>query len=228
MLRALASTIVLAFLASGTVAARAAESDPPWLQARAGTIARVDIAPWPVADEPEAALTISAASLEQDFTANASRPGDVRYGPVGVVVRIVRVLPGKRVALVHGMQHRWEAYARIERLVPEVPPGTTLVAAGGFGGFADFYSTLATTQAHAGRIATGSRLTTIGSGVAPYDPDSSGLVRVHVRVVNGAARGRTGWIATGYTGLPRAHVPSNAEVAARACTCRLIEFDPAR
>jgi hypothetical protein len=217
------SVALLVCLAESPAAAM--PRDPAWLVPGPGTIARVDIAPWEVADEPEAALTDSAASISHDFTADAERPGDVHYESVGVLVRIERVMPSGPVALVHGVEKRWQAYARIERLVPNVPPGTLLVAAGGFEGFADFYTRLDTLEARAGRLATGSRLVALGTGVAPYDPDSPGLVRLHVRVTSGSRRGSSGWIPVGYTGLPVARLSADADVTERACSCRLIAFN---
>jgi hypothetical protein len=197
---------------------------PPWLVIAPGAVARVDIAPWLVSDEPEAALTIGADSLRRDFSADATRPDDVLYEPIGVRVRVVRLLGGGRLALVHGLTGRFQGYATRSRLIPEVPSGTVLLAAGGFGGFADFYPALDTPERQAGRLATGSRLVALGIGVAPYDPDSADLVRVRVRVLDGDLRGRTGWVAVVYTGLPERRLPASAEVAEKACGCRLIQF----
>jgi len=204
-------------------AATDARTLPPWLSLVAGTTARVDIAPWLVSDEPEAALTESPQSLERNFSDDAARPGDVFYRPIGVRVRIVHLDSDGRTALVHGVGDRFEAYAPIERLVPEIPAGTILIAAGGFGGFADFYPTLRTPQNRAGRIATGSRLVALATGVAPYDPDSADLVRVRVRALDGNLRGHTGWLAIGYTGLPETQ-NQRSDVAERACGCRLVHF----
>jgi len=204
-----------------------AESRPPWLALRAGAIARVDIAPWLVSDEPEAALTETAGSLERNFSDDADRPSDVVYRQVGIRVRVVSIGRDGRTALVHGIGDRFEAYAPIERLIPEIPTGTVLVTAGGFGGFSDFYPTLGTPEKNADRIATGSRLVAIGMGVSPYDPDSADLVRVHVRALDGNLRGRTGWLAVGYTGLPVTGPVQSADVAEKACNCRLAIFaDP--
>ncbi len=200
---------------------------PAWLSLRAGTVARVDIAPWLVSDEPEAALTESPHSLERNFSDDATRPDDVVYRAIGVRVRVLSLGRDGRTAHVHGIGDRFEAYAPIQRLIPEIPAGTLLVAAGGFGGFSDFYPTLSTPEKHADRIATGSRLVAIGMGVAPYDPDSADLVRVHVRALDGNLRGRTGWLAVGYTGLPVTGPVQSADVAEKACNCRLAIFaDP--
>jgi hypothetical protein len=201
-----------------------AATRPAWLSLGVGTTARVDIAQWLVSDEPEAALTESPQSVERNFSDDARRPGDVFYRPIGVRVRVVRVDSDGRTALVHGVGDRFQAYAPIERLVPEIPVGTILVAAGGFGGFADFYPTLQTPEKHAGRIATGSHLLAIATGVAAYDPDSADLVRVRVRALDGNLRGRSGWIAVGYTGLPATQNPTPSDVAEKACGCRLVEF----
>jgi hypothetical protein len=215
---ALALCALAASRAPGSAATR-----PAWLSPDAGTTARVDIAPWLVSDEPEAALTESAQSLERNFSDDATRPIDVVYRPIGVRVRIVHLDRDGRTALVHGIGDRFQAYAPIERLVPEIPSGTVLVAAGGFGGFADFYPTLQTPEKRAGRIATGTRLLALETGVAPYDPDSADLVRVRVRALDGDQRGSVGWISVSYTGLPGARGASS-DVAERACGCRLVQF----
>lgn len=223
MFRIAPALLAIACVAA-SLPARAAPGDPAWLVLRPGSLARVDLAPWAVSDEPEAALTLGAASSARDYTADAERPGDVAYEPIGVSVRVVRVVRAG-VALVHGRTGRWQAYTRLERLIPDVPPGTALVAAGGFGGFADFYPTLGTKQPQAERLATGSGLAVLGTDVAPYDPDSSDLVRLHVRVTSGTLRGRSGWVAASYAGLPRKRLPADASVAERACACRLVQFD---
>jgi hypothetical protein len=197
---------------------------PAWLALDPGTTARVDIAPWLDADEPEAAITQSAASLLRDFSADASRPDDIVYEPVGIRVRVVKVTAAGKLAMVHGISSHFEGFAPLDRLIPEIPAGTLLIAAGGFGGFADFYPEIGTREKVADRVPTGSRLVAIGTGVAPYDPDSADLVRVHVRVLDGNLRGRTGWVAVAYTGLPTRTVPAGAEVAEKACGCRLIQF----
>ncbi len=230
--RFLVIVLGIAFAAVGSCAARGTASAvvasqtnrPAWLVLRPGTIARVDIGLWATADEPEASLTESVASLAGDLSADTARPGDVVYEPVGVRVRVVRVVPGTHVAIVHGIDRRFQAYARIERLIPEIPPGTHLRAAGGFGGFADFYPTLATRQATAQRIATGSDLVALAMGTAPFDPGSADLVRVRVRALSGNLRGRTGWIAVAYTGLPSADPGNAAQPEERACRCRLVQF----
>ncbi|GAC1400171.1 MAG: hypothetical protein NVSMB59_21870 [Vulcanimicrobiaceae bacterium] len=197
---------------------------PAWLALRPGTVARVDLAPWATADEPEASLAASAASFAGDPSSDTTRPGDVVYEPVGVRVRVVRVFPQTHLALVHGIDRRFQAFARVERLVPVVPPGTRLRAAGGFGGFADFYATLATPNARAERLATGSELVALEQDAAPFDAASADLVRVRARVLTGDLRGRTGWVAVAFTGLPQAAAHAGAEVAEHACACRLVQF----
>lgn len=222
------AVVAMATLGTGASPLRAATyapaKTPAWLTLAAGTDARVDIAPWPVSDEPEAALTESAASISRDFTARAERPGDVLFEPIGVRVRILRVLAGGRVAYVRGRDARFRGYTLVARLVPEIPPGTALRAAGGFEGFSDFFATVETPYKAAERLPTGSALVALETGAGPYDPDTSDLVRVRVRVISGALRGRTGWVAVAYTGLPRAHLPRTAAVAERACSCRIVEF----
>jgi hypothetical protein len=203
----------------------AASADPAWLSLGPGVIARVDEAPWPVFDEPEAALTASAASLERDFTADLARPNDVLYEPIGVRVRVLRVLPGKGIAFVRALAAPWAAYAPVDRLFPEVPAGTLLRIAGGFAGFADFFPRLDTPLRHAGGLATGTDVTVLGMGAAPYDPESSDLVRLDVRVLSGTERGRTGWVAAGFAGVPLDHVPATADRASKACSCRILRFD---
>ncbi len=221
--------LAVAILADATLASTARgivakNATPAWLALRPGTLARVDIAPWLYSDEPEAALTESAASIARDFSKHAERPEDVVYQPIGARVSVVRVLPGGRIVRVRGRDARFEAYTLVARLVPDVPPGTPLRAAGGFQGFSDFFATAATPYKAATRLETGSALVALGMGAGPYDPDTSDLVRVHVRVVSGALRGRTGWVAVVYTGLPVARLSPSAAIAEQACTCRIVEF----
>jgi hypothetical protein len=184
----------------------------------------VEIAPWLVWDEPEAALTERAASLARDFTADATRPEDVVYEPVGVRVRIVRVLGNARVALVHGLRTRWQAFAPLDRLVPEIPAQTRLRVAGGFGGFAEFFSALDASPAGALQIPTGTDVVALAMGAARYDPSQPTFVRVRVRVMGGQLRGRTGWIGSAYVGAAADAVPAAAAPAERACSCLLVQF----
>jgi hypothetical protein len=226
-----AVTLAFAFaisLASPTIVrADPATALPTWLALRAGTYGRVDLAPWPTDDEPEAALTAEAASLDRDFTADLGRPNDVVYEPVGVRVRIVRLLEGGRIALVRGAGPgaAWRAYAPVDRIVPEVPPGTMLRAAGGFEGFADFFPSADALAAAAGRIETGTPLVALAIGAARDPAAGSDLVRIRVRVLAGAGRGRTGWIPAAFTGLPVRTLSPEAETAAKACRCRILRFE---
>jgi hypothetical protein len=203
---------------------------PAWLTPRSGSEARVEIAPWLVWDEPEAALTERSGSLARDFTADGTRPEDVVYEPVGVRVRVVRVLRashGSRsaaVALVHGRGARWQAYAPLGRLVPEIPPGAHLRVAGGFGGFAEFFPALDTPPARALQIATGTDVVALGMDTARYDAAEPFFVRARVRVGAGALRGRTGWIPTAYLGAAVDGLPPDAGSAEAACSCLLLQF----
>jgi len=222
---------VLAFETLANVPTIAAEQPgaapvPGWLRLATGTAARVDIAPWPTYDEPEAALAASAASVQRDFSADLARPNDVFYEPIGVRVRIVRVLAGGRIALVRGLTGEWVAYAPLDRVVPEVPPGTRLRVAGGFGGFADFLPALDATGAQARELATGTEVVALGMGAATVAGGDSDLVRVQVRVLTGPQRGQTGWIPAAFTGIPLARPPAQSEEAVRACLCRLVRFGP--
>jgi hypothetical protein len=219
-----AAILGLLIAVASAAAADPREVLPAWLTIAPGTLARVDIAPWDDADEPEAALTQSAASLARNFSDDSTRPDDILYQPVGVRVRVVRASADGRAILVHGVERRFQGYTLPARLIPEIPPGTTLVVAGGFGGFADFYPHLETPEKTADRVETGSKLTVLGTDVAPYDPDSADLVRVRVRVLDGSLGGRTGWVAVAYTGLPESSLPTSADVAEKTCRCRLIRF----
>ncbi len=225
-MRRLAYAVALLTLGALGLAPRtpATAAAPPWLAANAGTAARVEVAPWLVADEPEAALTAGPASLRRDFTVDGTRPEDVVYEPIGVRVRIVHLTSAGRAALVRGIGAQWTAFAPLDRLVPEVPAGTRLRVAGGFGGFADFYPTLATRPARALQIATGSDLVALGFGVAPFDANQPAFVRIHVRVTSGDLAGRSGWIGSLYTGVPADPLPDGAAVAEKACRCRLVQF----
>jgi hypothetical protein len=201
-----------------------ADPRPVWLAARPGAAARVEIAPWLVSDEPEAALTERPASLLRDFTADATRPEDVVYEPIGVRVRLVRLAGNGRVALVHALGARWQAFAPLDRLVPEIPVGTKLRVAGGFGGFAEFYPNLDTPPARALQIATGSDVLALRTGVAPYDRSQPEFVRVRVRVDSGELRGRTGWIGTAYVGAAAVKIPPDAPTTEKVCSCLLVQF----
>lgn len=221
---AAAALVVLSPLSSRADARQNSIAEPFWLVAAPGTFARVDIAPWLDSDEPEAALTASEASLARDFGSDAGRPADIVYAPVGVRVRIVAIVADAGIARVRGRDRAFLAYAPIARLVPEIPPGTRLRTAGGFQGFADFFPTLASPQREALRLETGSMLVALGIGTAAYDSEFADFVRVRVRVTSGTLRGRIGWIAVAYTGIPERSAPRSAEVEEKACTCRLIEF----
>ncbi len=228
-IRLVAFVLASQTLADGATASAeqpGAAPGPGWLRLAAGTAARVDIAPWRAYDEPEAALAASAASVEGDFSADLARPNDVFFEPIGVRVRILRVLAGGRIALVRGLTGGWVAYAPLDRLVPEVPPGTRLRVAGGFGGFADFLPALDATGAQARELATGTELLSLGMGAATIAGGDSDLVRVEVRVLTGPQRGRTGWIPAAFTGIPLARPPAQSEEAVRACLCRLVRFGP--
>ena len=79
-----------------------------------------------------------------------------------------------------------------------------------------------------GRIARVHGIGTRFEGYAPLarlDPDSADLVRVRVRVLDGTLRGRTGWVAVAYTGIPVDRLPATAQVAEKACRCRLVQFE---
>ena len=196
---------------------------PAWLVPDGGTVARVDAAPWNDTDEPEAALTASSASLARDFSSDGSRPGDVVYEPIGVRVHIVRVL-ARGIAQVQDPNGAWNAFAPLDRLVPEVPRGTHLRAAGGFGGFAELYRSLQSAPDASEQLPTGSRLTALEMGVARYDPSLADLIRVRVHVDAGALRGRTGWVAVTYTGIDAKTVQRDGSTAEAACNCRIVRF----
>lgn len=221
-------TALIAFAPAGgggATASSGAPAPPAWVRPVPGTLARVDVAPWLDADEPEAALTASPASLRRDFSADGRRPGDVVYEPIGVLVRIVRMLPGGIVEVRAAASAR-HAYAPQNRVLPDVPPGAALRVAGGFGGAADFFPELDTPESAARTITTGTSLVALRTAAAPYDPDSSDLVRVRVRVAGGPATGTIGWIAVAYVGTPETTVPAHASIVERACRCRPAAFFP--
>jgi hypothetical protein len=213
--------VALAFALLLTTSVVRADATAPWLETRPGQTALVGAAPWPMST-PEAALTStepSAAVNPDDYTA---RPADALHQPIGLRVVIQQIyLDG--VALVRPEGASWSAYARLDQLVPEVPAGTRLVVAGGFGNATDFFAQLDTPQSGAEEIATGTALVALGMGIAPYDPDGTAFVRVKVVVESGMQRGRTGWIPVGFTGLPDPG-GNPGWTAERACRCRLLEF----
>ena len=216
-------TLPAAFAAGLFLTAGLARADvtAPWLQTRPGQTALVGAAPWPMSD-PEAALTNSEPSAAVNPDDYAVRPAEAVHQPIGLRVVIDQVyLDG--VALVHPDGATWNAYARLDQLVPQVPAGTHLVVAGGFGNAAAFFPQLDTPQARAQEIATGTPILTLGMGIARYDPDGTAFVRVKVAVESGPKRGRTGWIPVGFTGLPDPG-GNPGWTAERACHCRLLEF----
>jgi hypothetical protein len=195
---------------------------PAWLEVRPGQMARVAEAPWFLGDKPQGALTASEASAAAIDPDNGTKaPADALGTPVGLRVRIARLFTD-HVALVQDAQGH-SAYVRIELLVPEVPAATQLVVAGDDGDSADFYPLLTTTYKDSLDIAPGSRVTTLGMGVAPYERAGGDFVRTQVKVETGELRGKTGWIAPKYLGLPGVLGPASPETD-RACGCRPLEF----
>jgi hypothetical protein len=218
-LRRMPGAFALALLL--TISIARADVTTAWLQAIPGQTALVGAAPWPMTD-PEAALTSTEPSAAVNPDDSSTRPADAIHQPIGLRVTIEQVyLDG--VALVRPEGAAWTAYTRLDQLVPEVPAGTRLVVAGGFGNAAAFYPKLDTPQAGVEEIATGTAIVVLGMGIAPYDPDGTGFVRVKVVVESAPQRGRTGWIPVGFTGLPD---PAGTPgwTAERACRCRLLEF----
>ena len=195
---------------------------PAWLELRPGQTARAAEAPWPLGTKPEAGLTASEASAAAvDPDALGKRPADALGVPVGVRVTIQR-LYSDRVALVQdGAGHA--AYVRVELLVPEIPAATLLVVAGEDGDDVDFYQELGTRSKDSLDVSSGVALTALGLGVAPFEPSGSEFIRVHVKVESGELRGRTGWLAAKYVGLPGRPDP-DAPAKDRACACRVVEF----
>jgi len=199
---------------------------PAWLTLHPGTLARVDAAPWFDSDEPEAALTQSAASLTRDFGADGTRPSDVAYAPVGVTVRIIRLV-NRSVAAVRRPGVAGNLYAPVARLIPEIPAGTRARAGGGFGGAAQLFASLAA-SGPSRDLPTGTALAVLGTGVAAFDPNASDFVRARVRIESGALRGTTGWMTVAYLGIPsRLRSPGNSLVE-DACGCRLALFEETR
>jgi len=201
--------------------ARAAAPAPSWLELRPGQVAWLGAAPWPV-DEPEAALSGSEDSAAKNPDDYAARPADAVHEPIGLRVIIERVYEDK-VARVRPVGLAWSAYTRLDHLAPEIPVGTDLVVAGGFGNYADFYPSLETPARGAEQIATGTPLVALKMGVGAFDREGTDFVRVKVLVKSGKMRGRVGWIPVLYTGLP---APRGAPTSTteRACRCRLLEF----
>lgn len=213
------STFFVLFFGS-TGAAGAAE--PSWLMLRPGQTALVAAAPWPLNQQPEAALTGSAQSASVNPDDYARRPDDALGQPIGLRVTIEAVYIGN-VARVQPVGATWDAFTRLDQLIPEVPPGTQLVVAGGFGNYADFFRDISTPPSEAEEIPTGTSVLTLGLGIAPYDPDGSDYVRTKIVVQSGPMRGRSGWIAVNFTGIPDPYgTPSST--TERACRCRLVEF----
>jgi len=195
---------------------------PPWLLAQPGRAAYVAEATWSMDDRPEAALTRSRASARRAPDDQNARPSDALGAPVGVRVTIEGT-PAENVVRVRVPGDPRPAYARLDRLVPVVPPGIRLVVAGGFGGGAPFYRSLDVPVERAASLATRTPLLMLGTATAPYDPEGGDFVRLHVEIEGGPERGRRGWIPAAYAGLPGA-VRAGASNAERACACRLLEM----
>ena len=218
-LRRAAPALALVLILAGSAAR--ADVDVSWLETRAGQTALVGAASWPMTD-PEAALTKTEPSAAIDPDDYSARPADAIHQPIGLRV-VIRQVYLDGVALVRPVGVDWDAYARLDQLVPEVPAATHIVVAGGFGNAADFFPHLDTPQAGAEQLPTGTRVVALGMGVAPYDPSGTGFIRVKVLVVSGPAKNRTGWIPVGFTGLADP-TGAPADTAERACRCRLLEF----
>jgi hypothetical protein len=201
--------------------ARAGAIAPGWLELRPGQVARVGAAPWPMT-EPEAALSGSEDSAAKNPDDYAVRPSDAIHEPIGLRVVIERVYDDK-VVRVRPDGVAWSAYTRLDQLAPEVPVGTDLVVAGGFGNYGDFYPALETPARGAIELVTGTPIVALKMGTAVYDPEGSDFVRVKVLVKAGKMRGRVGWIPVLYTGLPGAG-GTPLSTTESACRCRLLEF----
>jgi hypothetical protein len=173
-------------------------------------------------DRPEAALTSSLRSARPNPEDQTARPADAVGAPIGAKVRFAGMASAS-VALLRVPGFHGIAYARLDRLVPIVPRGAKLVVAGGFGNDAPFYGALDVPLDQAWSLPTGVHVTALGMGVAPYDPDGTDFVRIHVHVDNGARMGQTGWIPAVFAGLNRPH-GHPASTAERACACRILEF----
>jgi len=197
----------------------AASAVPPWLVPEAGRLAYVAEAPWP---GPEAAATFSLRTARPDPDDQTQRPPDAAGAPIGTLATITG-LASASVARLHLPGVARAAFARLDHLVPQVPAGTALVVAGGFGNEARFYASLAGPFTHTRLLPTGTPLLALGVGVAPYDPDGADFVRLHVRVAGGPWHGRVGWLPAAYAGLSRPN-GARASSAELACRCRILEF----
>ncbi|MBC5811593.1 MAG: hypothetical protein GIW95_12185 [Candidatus Eremiobacteraeota bacterium] len=191
---------------------------PEWLVLRPGQVGIVGAAPWPL-DTPEAALTGTAESAARPPDDYSERPADALGQPIGLRVRVQEVYGP--VVRVRPEGAPVDSFTRLDFLSPEIPEGTRLVVAGGFGNYADFYPSLGARTPE--QIATGTTLVAVRMGIAPFDPDGSEFVRVRVQVQSGPKKGRAGWIPVGYTGVPAASGQAASETE-RACRCRLVEF----
>ena len=212
------------FRSQFVAALAAASALPAWLVPGAGRFAYLAEAPWPMGEHPEAAATYSLRTARIEPAEQAQRPRAAVGAPIGALARCVD-LAAPAVARLHLPGAAKPVYARLDRLVPAVPPGTRLVVAGGFGNEALFYPRLDAPVERAGRVPTGTPLVALGIDTAPYDPDGLDFVRVRVRIAGGPWHGRTGWIPAAYTGLTGLHRPAES-TAERACGCRILEFRP--
>jgi len=200
-----------------------AATDPAWLRLAPGTVALVDVAPW-TTRRLAAALTAdedSAADMAENET---QAPDDAIARPPGFAVRVQRLLD-RGVVQVTGATDAGPplAFTLAERLQPRVPAGTPLVVAGGFAGFAFLYPTLGAAQDKALQLETGTHVVAGATAVGGVRGETIDFIRVNVRIASGPLRGKTGWVAVGYTGLP--HGPGYGSTPAeRGCRCRILEF----
>jgi hypothetical protein len=195
---------------------------PSWLTLRPGQTALVADAAWPLGTRPEAALTATAASAAIPSDAVVKRPADALGAPVGIRVMIERVF-ANGVALVRPQGANADAYVRLDELLPEIPSGTALVAAGDDGDTVDFYPSISTSYTDSLDLASGTPLVALRVAVAPFAPGDSDLVRLQVRVEAGPFRGRTGWVQANSLGLP-VRPEAGAPAKDKTCGCRVVEF----
>jgi hypothetical protein len=195
---------------------------PSWLTLRPGQTALVADAAWPLGTRPEAALTGTAAGAATPTDEVVKRPVDALGAPIGIRVMIERVFPNG-VALVRPQGTNVDAYARLDTLLPEIPSGTALVAAGDDGDTVDFYAARTTPYDDSLDLASGTPLLALKVAVAPFSPGESDFVRLQVRVEAGPFRGRTGWVQANSVGLP-GRPEAGAPAKDKICGCRVVEF----
>jgi hypothetical protein len=186
---------------------------PDWLILKGGAHVRIDIASWPGTAEV-AAVTRTLSGYKH----SADEAPDSLDLPIGVDATIDGIVGqahfGDYYVKIHGAN--WSGFTRSDRMMPMVPVGTKLIAAGGA---PPLYPNLDADDAHSLRTESGTSFREIAPlSFASGDPDrTTATGRYKVQVLDGEYAGRVGWVSSiGLPGLAPATFPE--------CRCVLVEM----